>query len=155
MERPSRHQTIMEVADAFSRRGTCLRAQVGAAIARDGRVLVTGYNGPPAGLEHCDTLCAVRHKAGCLVAVHAESNAIAYAARYGISVTGSHLYTTHLPCLNCSQLIINAGLASVTYVTDYRIQDGKMLLLIAGVDIMSLDEREDYESEHRRLSGQV
>lgn len=145
MERPSRHQVLMEVANAFSSRGTCRRARVGAAIARDGRVLVTGYNGPPAGLEHCDSICERRHTDGCTVAVHAEGNAIAYAARYGISVTGAHLYSTHLPCLACSQLIINAGLASVTYLNDYRLQEGKMLLLIAGVDIMSLDEREHYE----------
>lgn len=145
MERPSRHQVIMEVANAFSNRGTCQRAQVGAAVARDGRILVTGYNGPPAGFEHCDDLCQLRHQNGCLVAVHAESNAIAYAARHGIAVAGGHMYTTHLPCLNCAQLIVNSGISSLTYVNDYRIQDGKMLLLLAGVDIMSLDDREDYE----------
>ena len=135
----------MEVANAFSSRGTCQRARVGAAIARDGRVLVTGYNGPPAGLEHCDDICERRHSDGCTIAVHAESNAIAYAARHGISTAGAHMYTTHLPCLGCAQLIINAGITSVTYEQDYRIKEGQMLLLRAGIDIMAIDEREDYE----------
>ena len=138
MERPSRDEIIMEVAYAFSRRGTCDRLRVGAAIARDGRVLVTGYNGPPAGLPHCDALCTIRHTTGCLVAVHAEANAIAYAARYGISTATADLYTTHLPCLGCSQLIINAGISRVLYRTDYRDHSGLDLLRAASVDIMIL-----------------
>lgn len=141
MDRPSRHETIMEVADVYAHRGTCLRARVGAAIARHGRVLVTGYNGPPAGLRHCDNICYNEHTDGCTVAVHAEANAIAYAARWGIPVQDAHLYSTHLPCLGCSQLIINAGITRVTYSTDYRIKDGLELLRGAGVDIMTLTNR--------------
>lgn len=141
MERPSRHQVIMEVANVFSHRGTCLRAQVGAAIARHGRVLVTGYNGPPAGLDHCSPECQREHSTGCTVAVHAEANAICYAARHGISTDNAHLYTTHLPCLGCAQLIINAGIKRITYQNDYRIHDGLDLLRIAGCDIMNLDDR--------------
>lgn len=136
MGRPSRDDTLMEVAHAFSRRGTCNRARVGAAIARDGRVLATGYNGPPAGLPHCDALCEARHQTGCSVAVHAEANAIAYAARFGISTEGATLYCTHLPCLSCSQLIINSGIIRVIYHTDYRDRSGLNLLLSAGIDTM-------------------
>lgn len=141
MDRPSRHIVVMEVAHAFSTRGTCLRARVGAAIARDGRVLVSGYNGPASGLPHCDPGCKRQHSTGCLVAVHAEANAIAYAARHGIATDGAHLYSTHLPCLACAQLIVNAGLAQVTYQIDYRVKEGEQLLRDAGVDIMSLDDR--------------
>jgi dCMP deaminase len=146
MERPSRHQVIMEVAYVFSSRGTCQRAQVGAAISRHGRVLVTGYNGPPSGLRHCDDQCSMLHQSGCLIAVHAEANAIAYGARYGISTEDADLYSTHLPCLQCSQLIINAGIRRVTYDQDYRIKDGLYLLQQAGVDIMSLMDREFSDS---------
>ena len=138
MERPSRDKVLMEVANAFSGRGTCGRLRVGSAIARDGRVLVTGYNGPPASLEHCSDSCMVKHIGGCSIAVHAESNAIAYAARHGISVEGATLYCTHVPCLNCSQLIINAGIAQVIYENDYRDHSGLLLLRQAGVDIMEL-----------------
>lgn len=138
MERPSRDQVLMEVANAFASRGTCGRARVGAAIARDGRVLVTGYNGPPAGLPHCDSECLQRHTGGCFLAVHAEANAIAYAARHGIGVEGATLYSTHLPCLSCAQLIINAGISRVLYSTDYRDHSGRLLLEAAGIDTMYL-----------------
>lgn len=141
MERPSRDLVSMRVATVFSERGTCSRMQVGATIAKDGRVLVTGYNGPPSGFDHCDADCLARHINGCLVAVHAEANAIAYAARHGIAVEGAHLYTTHLPCLACAQLIVNAGIAQVTYKNDYRIKDGLLLLQNSGIDIMMLDDR--------------
>ena len=138
MERPSRDHVLMEVANVFASRGTCGRARVGSAIARDGRVLATGYNGPPARLEHCSDSCMAQHIGGCSIAVHAESNAIAYAARYGISVDGATLYCTHLPCLNCAQLIINAGIIKVVYGQDYRDHSGIILLRQAGVDIMEL-----------------
>lgn len=141
MERPSRDQVMMEVAVAFSKRGTCLRANVGAALSRDGRVLVTGYNGPAASLPHCDHECEIRHTAGCGIAVHAEANAIAYAARHGIATDGAELHTTHLPCLKCAELIVNAGIRRVTFLNDYRIKDGQLLLQQAGVDIMGLDDR--------------
>lgn len=138
MDRPSRDKVLMEVAYAFAQRGTCDRARVGATIARDGRVLVTGYNGPPAGLPHCESECLARHSAGCTVAVHAEANAIAYAARHGIGLEGATLYSTHLPCLGCAQLIINAGIAKVYYGTDYRDHSGRLLLQQAGIDTMYL-----------------
>lgn len=138
MERPSRDQIVMEVANAYAQRGTCLRARVGAAIARDGRVLVSGYNGPAAGLDHCSPSCLEQNVGGCRIAVHAEANAIAYAARHGIATDGATLYTTHLPCLACSQIIVNAGIQTVVYQTDYRDHSGLNLLRDAGVDIMKL-----------------
>lgn len=138
MARPSRDETLMEVAHAFSRRGTCNRARVGAAIARDGRVLATGYNGPPAGLEHCNPQCESRHSTGCSIAVHAEANAIAYAARYGIGTEGATLYCTHLPCLSCAQLIINSGIIRVIYHLNYRDHSGLQLLQDAKIDTMLL-----------------
>lgn len=136
--RPSRDQICMEVANVFAKRGTCLRAQVGAAIARDGRILSTGYNGPPSGLDHCELSCFDRHSSGCGIAVHAECNAIAYAARHGIAIDGGTLYSTHLPCLGCAQLIINSGIVRIVYLHDYRDHSGFDLLRSAGCDIMAL-----------------
>lgn len=140
MERPSRDELCMQIADLVSHRGTCIRARVGAVIARDGRVLVTGYNGPPSHLPHCtDPVggCGIQPPTdGCVRSVHAEANAIAYAARHGIRVEGSSLYCTHLPCLKCSELIINAGIARVYYCNDYRVKDGAILLEAAGCDII-------------------
>lgn len=55
--RPSRDEVLMHCAYIWASRGTCSRLQVGAVFARDGRILVTGYNGAPAGLPHCDHTC--------------------------------------------------------------------------------------------------
>ena len=143
MDRPSRDELCMQVASLVSHRGTCSRARVGAVIARDGRILVTGYNGPPAGLPHCtdpDGCTGADRSAsgGCVRAVHAEANAIAYSARHGIRIEGAHLYTTHLPCLKCAELIVNSGIAMVFYGLDYRVKEGEILLRRAGIDIMKL-----------------
>lgn len=157
MARPSRDQACMEVAKVFALRGTCSRAQVGVVIARDGRVLVTGYNGAPAGLPHCDHTCDClpdevwhgnepvrevhepncKSEQPCLIAVHGEANAIAYAARHGIQVEGATLYTTLTPCLACAMLIINAGIKKVFAAQPYRDTSGHDLLQRAGVDIIS------------------
>src|SRR4051812_14091830 len=121
MERPSREEVLLDVALTIARRGTCERAQVGAVIARDGRILATGYNGPPSGLPHCDEGCSPMDRAaenGCSRAVHAEANAIAYAARHGIATDGADLVCSHLPCLKCAELIINAGILRLFYHED-------------------------------------
>jgi dCMP deaminase len=141
MERPSRDELCMSIASMVALRGTCDRAQVGACLARDGRVLVTGYNGPPAGLPHCQDPggCGSPLPAdGCLRSVHAEANCIAYAARLGIATDGADLYCSHLPCLKCAELIINAGIRRLFYSIDYRLKDGWILLQQAGIDMIRL-----------------
>ena len=82
--------------------------------------------------------CLQAHEAGCVRAVHAEANCIAYAARHGISIEGATLYCTHLPCRNCAELIVNSGLARVVYQNDYRIRDGEQLMRESGIDMMQL-----------------
>ena len=143
MERVSRDELCMQIAQLVANRGTCGRAQVGAVIARDGRVLATGYNGPPSGFPHCTDPdgCTDTDRAnpgGCVRAVHAEANAIAYAARHGIATQGASLYCSHLPCRKCAELAINAGILSVFYHVDYRIKDGWILLQQAGIDMIKL-----------------
>ncbi len=135
MSRISRDELFMDIAVAFSRRGTCPRASVGAVIVRDKRIIATGYNGAPAGMAHCNEVgCSIdEHRPGCQRAVHAEANAIAYAAREGISLAGSTIYTTHSPCVPCAQLIINAGIEMVVYNVAYRDQRGLELLDEAGL----------------------
>ena len=143
MERVSRDELCMQIAELVANRGTCSRAQVGSVIARDGRVLATGYNGPPSGFPHCTDPdgCTDADRAnvgGCTRAVHAEANAIAYAARYGIATHGASLYCSHLPCRKCAELAINAGITTVFYRLDYRIKDGWLLLQQAGIAMIQL-----------------
>ena len=117
---------LMNMAFVVAKRGTCDRLQVGAVIARDGRVISSGYNGNIIGQDHCDH--DEFSNMGCTDAVHAEANAILFAARYGTSTEGAHLFTTHQPCLNCAKMIINAGISKVFYSYPYRDISGLNLL---------------------------
>lgn len=73
---------------------------------------------------------------GCTQAVHAEQNAITFAARYGVALEDAELVVTHQPCGPCAMSIINAGLSKVTYVEKYRLPDGVDLLHAAGIEVV-------------------
>ena len=132
MQRLSRDHLLMEVAFLFKARSTCLRRQVGAVLALDGRILSTGYAGAPAGMDHCSSLNCFPDKP-CLRTIHAEANAVAWAARTGIRTDPSTLYTTASPCIECAKLLINAGVQRVVYAEEYR--DTTPILLLEGVGI--------------------
>jgi dCMP deaminase len=140
--RLSRNELWLEIAKLYAARGTCDRAQVGCVIVKDNRVVSAGYNGAPPGLPHCidmedpHEVESLMGERGCRRAIHAEANAIAWAARQGTSVSGATLYTTHEPCLPCSQLIISAGVVAVYWVHDYKRNTGEGLLREAGVEIV-------------------
>lgn len=123
-ERLSRDRMFMQMAELLRLRSSCNRGQVGALIVRDARIVSTGYNGAPSGAPHCtDVGCDVHYKyMGCQRAVHAEANAIAWAARKGISTEGATLYSTHAPCLKCAQLIATCGIKVVYYQQSYRLE---------------------------------
>ena len=122
---------------------------VGAVIVKDKRVLATGYNGAPAGVTSC------KDKGECLrkklnipsgtrhelcFAVHAEQNAIAQAARFGISVEGATIYVTHQPCTICTKMIINSGIKKVIYKHGYPDDFSLELLKEAGVELIKWEE---------------
>lgn len=145
--RLSRHDMLMEVACVIAKRGTCNRLAVGAVISRDGRVLSTGYNGPPSGLPHCDhddRPASDPTVPGCTDAVHAEANAIAFAARFGVAVENACMYVTHSPCSTCAKLTINAGLSRVYYQTPFRDVSGILLLTRAGVQCLRFDGGDEF-----------
>lgn len=150
--RPSKDQTLMKVALAWSEQSTCSRMSVGCVVALDGRTLSSGFNGAPRGMPHCDHECdcavaedptsvrvAYGHEDDCqsgpsgCVAVHAEANAVAFAARHGIPLLGSTLYTTLTPCVKCAQLIVNAGVARVVWRAIYRDVSGLDLVVASGI----------------------
>jgi dCMP deaminase len=136
VDRISRDSMLMEMAFIAAKRGTCERASVGAVIARAGRVISTGYVGAPPGASHCtDVGCVIGKHNGCIRTVHAESNAIAYAARYGVSTEDATLYSTHSPCEPCAKLIIAAGIRRVVYTIDYRDRSGLELLSELGIEV--------------------
>jgi len=141
VERPSRDETLMALAMVWARRGTCGRLQVGAVVSREGRSLVSGYNGAPAGLPHC--VHDPEDSGGCDVSMHAEANAIAYAARHGVRLEGAEMHCTDSPCLSCARLIINAGINRLVYAREYRITDGVRLLQQAGLTVEFLPNMMD------------
>jgi dCMP deaminase len=136
--RLSRDEALMKVAELMAERSTCLRLQVGAVVAVDGRILATGYNGAPSGLPHCapDT-CGPDQP--CTRAVHAEANCIAFAAKHGICLDGGTMYTTDSPCLSCSQLIINSGIIEVRFKRKYRDIEPLTWLHLAGIKTVTYE----------------
>jgi dCMP deaminase len=146
INRPTLDQYFMEIATVVAKRSTCLRNQVGALFVKNKRILSTGYNGAPAGLEHCDMVgCArenvesgTRHEL--CRAVHAEQNAIIQAALHGISIEGATLYCTHQPCILCAKMMINARIVKVVYQQSYP--DGTALdfLQQAGIEVIKLQD---------------
>lgn len=192
VERISRDEMLMEMAQVVAKRGTCSRLQVGAVFAVEGRVVATGYNGAPPGLPHCvhesftwpsdhemrwgdswyhtvpPWLYHVTNRnaegfmtpepgrtyhwdgqnissptqAGCGVAEHAERNAIAYAARHGITLGGSALYCTHAPCRDCARALVSVGVVSVYYLVPYRLTDGLKLLRSVGIRVIDMGSQD-------------
>ena len=111
-ERPDWQTYFLGIAEAVSRRATCPRASVGAVIVANGRILASGYNGAPSGKPHCDLYTGCRLVDGhCQTAVHAEVNAIASAARFGIAIEGAQIYVWGKEvCPNCRKLIAACGM---------------------------------------------
>lgn len=109
--RPSWDEYFMSVAYLMSSRSPSSKKKVGAVIVRDRRIISSGYNGFPAGMNHV----SVFHEKKEVNTIHAEQNAIADAARRGAPLEGTTLYSTHEPCINCAKFIISAGISTVIY----------------------------------------
>ncbi|OGK86482.1 cell division protein DedD [Candidatus Uhrbacteria bacterium RIFCSPHIGHO2_12_FULL_54_23] len=156
--RPTWDEYFMEIARTVSTRGTCDRGRSGCVIVRDKRILTTGYVGSPPGMPHCDEaghqMAEFLDEAGsrsqhCIRTIHAEQNAIAQAARFGISLVGGTLYCKMEPCYVCARLIISVGITRV--VAEKRYQRGEMtreMFQQAGIrlDVLN-DEVERYSNK--------
>jgi dCMP deaminase len=119
----------MELAGNLARKSHCVKMKVGAVISKDTRIVSLGYNGPPAGTHNCDqewpeTGCARDRKGGCSLALHAEANAILYAAKNQITLEGGTLYVTLSPCLPCARIIYTTGIKKVVYRDSYAAYKG-------------------------------
>lgn len=107
------NEYFRDLARFVSSRATCHRRRVGAVIVRQNRILSTGYNGSPPGEPHCLGDGCEMEDGHCVRTVHAEANAIAAAARFGISLDGAEIYTTWPPCKTCAKLLKSAGIVAV------------------------------------------
>ena len=124
--RPSIDEYLMGIAEAASTRSTCPRANVGAVLARDGKILATGYNGSISGLEHCCDVGCQMLDGRCIRTIHAEVNAILQASQ---DLKGATIYCTHKPCLNCTKLILQAGIYRIVYKRFYDSGDFADLII--------------------------
>ena len=113
----------MDVATAIAKRSICPDGKRHGAVAiMDGRIIATGYNGPPIGAQHCIvcTLMTINDKKdwSTCPAVHAEVNVVANAARYGIQLNKCCVILTKKPCEKCLPVMINAGIETILYKED-------------------------------------
>jgi len=127
---------LMENAHSWAKLSKCQRAKVGAVIAKNGRVISTGYNGTPSGLDNC---CEETPEKSKNTVIHAEMNCILFAAKEGHATNGCHLFVTLSPCVECSKAIIQAGITKVFYSEKYRDESGINLLREAGVTVVRLE----------------
>lgn len=140
--RPGWDEYFMQIARNVATRATCPRACVGAVLVRDHRILTTGYNGAPRGVAHCTDVGCTLVNDHCMRATHAEANAIVQGALHGVNVDGSIAYCTHQPCINCSKLLISAGVRRVVYEGPYPDVLAQELLAEAGVRLVALNALE-------------
>ncbi len=127
--RPDWDSYFMKIAAAVSERSTCDRAFVGCVLVRDKRILTSGFNGSPAGQEHCDEAGHLMVEGHCVRTIHAETNAIIQAALHGVSTNGATCYVTHFPCINCTKVLINAGINRIVYAESYRLDENALTFL--------------------------
>lgn len=119
MVRPTWDEYFLNIAEQVAKRATCPRASVGAVIVKDTRILSTGYNGSAPGEAHCTEVGCLMEDGHCQRATHAETNAVAQAAKFGIPINGATIYfwdslgRTAESCIKCSQVMKAAGIAKV------------------------------------------
>ena len=145
--RPSWDSYFMKVAEDIATRSTCLRRQVGAVLVKDNRIIATGYNGAPDGMQHCLEIGCLREQQNIpsgknielCRAVHAEQNALMQAAKHGGSVNGAKLYVTTYPCVTCAKLLIQAGVNEIVYINAYPDYLSEEILAKSSVAVRKLE----------------
>ena len=137
-------QTVLDrrylrMARIWSENSYCVRRKVGALLVKDKMIISDGYNGTPTGFPN---VCENEQGSTIPYVLHAEANAITKVARSNNSSEGSTLYVSASPCMECSKLIIQAGIKRVVFSELYRITDGIDLLKKAGIETVYLPDEE-------------
>ena len=129
----------LRMARIWAENSYCVRRQVGALIVKDKMIISDGYNGTPSGFEN---ICEDDMGKTKPYVLHAEANAITKVAKSANNCDGSTLYITAAPCIECSKLIIQAGIKRVVYLDDYRSEDGLKLLRRVGIECVKRSTEE-------------
>lgn len=136
-KRPSWDAYFMDIARMVSLRSNCIKRKVAAIIVKDRRIISTGYNGTPRAIRNCNEggcpRCNSLADSGSMLeecfCSHGEENAIVQSAYHGVGIAGATLYSTFAPCLLCTKMIINSGIAEVVYMHEYPLNDSALRLM--------------------------
>ena len=129
-------QRYLRMARIWAENSYCRRRKVGALVVKEKMIISDGYNGTPSGFEN---VCEDDNNVTKPYVLHAEANAITKLARSSNNSDGATLYVTSSPCIECSKLIIQAGIKRVVYGEQYRLTDGIDLLRRANIDVIYMD----------------
>jgi dCMP deaminase len=129
----------LEMAAVWAKNSYCKRRQVGALIVKDKMIISDGFNGTPEGFENdCEDEAGLTKS----YVLHAEANAITKVAKSGNNSLGATLYVTTSPCIECSKLIIQAGIKRVVYLEKYHNTSGLDILLRAEIEVVKLSDND-------------
>lgn len=129
-------QRYLKMADIWAQNSYCKRRKVGALLVKDKMIISDGYNGTPSGFEN---ICEDEDNKTKSYVLHAEANAITKVAKSGNNSLGATLYVTSSPCVECSKLIIQAGIKRVVFTENYRLEDGINLLKRANIEVEQIE----------------
>ena len=129
-------QRYLKMAMIWAQNSYCKRRQVGALLVKDKMIISDGYNGTPSGFEN---ICEDEENRTKPYVLHAEANAITKVAKSNNSSEGATMYVTSSPCLECSKLIIQAGIKRVVFTESYRLDDGLNLLKRANIEVKQIE----------------
>ncbi|MBN1985344.1 MAG: dCMP deaminase family protein [Prolixibacteraceae bacterium] len=129
-------QRYLKMAEIWAQNSYCKRRKVGALIVKGKMIISDGYNGTPSGFEN---VCEDENNKTKAYVLHAEANAITKVAKSNNSSDGATLYVTSSPCLECSKLIIQAGIKRVVFTENYRLEDGINLLRRANIEVEQVE----------------
>lgn len=134
--RPTWDDYFMAIARIVATRASCDRLHAGAVLVKNNRIVSTGYNGAPPGLEHCDDKGHLLEDGHCVRTIHGEHNALLQAAVIGgTSTKHSTLYTLYSPCIHCAKYTAAAGVERVIIGKIYRNEDVVDYLKQAGIEV--------------------
>ena len=147
-ERPSWEESFMASAYLAAARSSCNHLHTGVAVVIDKRVIATGYNGAPPGIENClDRGCRKDEKAvefdvkgtGTCRGTHAEINAMSQIPRN--QLIGTTIYTVYFPCSACAKAITGNGIGAVVYDKTYKGEEelAREIFAEAGIRLRRLE----------------
>ncbi len=159
MTRKTWDEYFIEILQSAQQRATCDRGKSAALLVKGNHILSTGYVGSPAGIDHCsesghefvdsyekNDKGEIELRKHCVRTVHAEQNAIAQAAKFGIAVDGATLYCTMFPCYTCAKMLVNVGIKKVITQYDYQSSErSKHIFDLLGIPYIILHPEEQAE----------